>query len=570
MAKDRGSPKQRNLRKKAEDFGKHQAPPEKSAKARRIKEADPLRLFDELEVHRIELEMQNEELRQTQVALQASATRYEELFDFAPLGYAVLGADGTIREINHVGARYFGRDRSRLIGVRFRLFVAAQHLSAFNAMVEKARETETKQSADLKLRVHQGRPGLFFASAIVLSGPEGTILIGFEDMRERDAREEKLRQTEVALREASRRKDEFLAALAHELRNPLGPIRTSLFLLSRIQPVDERAARALGIVDRQVTHLSRLINDLLDVARIASGKIQLQRSRLDLVELVRATVEDHRTNFDTARICVETRFQEKAIWMVADADRLILAVSNVLGNAGKFTSAGGSVVVSLHRAGAEVVLRVRDTGVGLTAETLAHAFEPFAQGPQMIERAQGGLGLGLATVKGLVELHGGRVTLSSDGPGRGAEVTIHLPIEVGTPEESRATNVEPAQHRAQRVLLIEDNRDAATSLADVLGSHGHVVCVAFDGPTGVELARRFHPNVVVADIGLPGMSGYAIAQSLRSDDSFADTQLIALTGYGRPEDLQRGTAAGFNHYLTKPANMDELERLISELPRLPR
>ncbi|MBI5545393.1 MAG: PocR ligand-binding domain-containing protein [Deltaproteobacteria bacterium] len=372
----------------------------------------------------------------------------------------------------------------------------------------------------------------------------------------------------ASLQEADQRKNEFLAMLSHELRNPLAPIRNSLHLLERAAPGGDQARRAQAVIDRQVGHLSRLVDDLLDVTRIERNKIRLERQVLDLHDLVRRTVEDHRSLFEKSEVQLEVRLEPERVSVSADGTRLAQVIGNLLQNAAKFTGPGGRTEVSVCVDSAErqAVIRVSDTGVGLPPELLGRLFLPFMQADATLDRSKGGLGLGLALVKGLVELHGGGVCARSDGPGRGAEFVVRLPLAVegaATAEPCRA-NAQPA---GRRVLIIEDNVDAADSLRDVLELAAHEVAVAYNGPEGLAKARELHPEIVLCDIGLPGMDGFEIARAFKADENLRACFLIALSGYALPEDLQRASEAGFERHLAKPLSLERLEELLESLPR---
>ena len=369
------------------------------------------------------------------------------------------------------------------------------------------------------------------------------------------------RQAEAELRELNRNKDEFLAMLSHELRNPLAAIRSGVDVVDCAPAGSDAAQRAHRVIDRQVNQLTRLVDDLLDVTRIARGKLELQRARLELGDLVRRMVDDHRALVEGRGIELELQVISEPLWVDGDATRLGQVVGNLLHNAAKFTSHGGHVEVSLGREQDEVVLRVRDTGRGISAEEIPRVFEPFVQLRPTISRADGGLGLGLALVKGTVELHGGSVTAASAGLGQGAEFTIRLPPAATTERTAGAPAPEPAPHR--RVLVIEDNHDVAETLQDVLLLMGHDVRVAFDGPSGIEAAVKFHPDVVLCDIGLPGMDGYEVARRLRADDTLRGVLLVALSGYGQPEDRKRAAEAGFARHVAKPPTVEVLRSALT-------
>jgi two-component system CheB/CheR fusion protein len=517
-------------------------------------------------VHQIELEMQNEELRSAQAALEAGVARYTELFDFAPIGYATLCPGDVIREINHVGARILGKERSRLIGRPFGQAVSPRDRAQVGVLLERAARSETTQNRDVEL-LSLGDSALQVRLTVtVLPAKEPTLLLALEDVTEQRANEALLALSEQALREADRRKNEFLAVLSHELRNPLAPIRHGLFLLAREASLTERGHKAHAIVDRQVSHLTRLVDDLLDVTRIQRGKIQLQRERVELIDLVRRTMDDHRTSFEAAGIDLSARSEVGPIWVDADPTRLTQVVSNLLGNAEKFTPRGGLVVVSVRPEGPWAVVSVRDSGSGIDAAMIESLFEPFAQAPQTIDRSRGGLGLGLSMVKGLIELHGGTVSIASAGQERGTEVRISLPIAHQSEVQPTAASSQGSSRAGRRVLIIEDNEDAAEMLAATLGIMGHEVETTGDGPSGLGRARSFLPEVVICDVGLPGMDGYEVARAFRSDDVLKSTYLVALSGYAGPEDRQRAVGAGFDRHVAKPATLERLAHLLEEAP----
>ena len=373
-------------------------------------------------------------------------------------------------------------------------------------------------------------------------------------------------EARVSLEEADRGKNQFLAMLSHELRNPLAPIRNSLSILDRAAPGGEQARRAQAVIDRQVTHLTRLVDDLLDVTRISRGKIQLRRERLDVCDVVHRAIEDSRWSFEQNGVELQVTVPEVPLWHDGDGTRIAQVIGNLLHNSAKFTQAGGAATisvesnVSLRRA----IVRIRDTGVGIAPEMLPRVFEPFAQADTTLDRSKGGLGLGLALVKGLVEMHGGTVSVESEGLGKGAEFTVRLPL--GSVELPAAAPVRSAVTGGpRRVLVIEDNVDAAESLREVLELGEHTVEVAFSGAEGIEKARAFRPEVVLCDIGLPGMDGYEVAKAMRAEPALKSVALVALTGYAGPEDVARSREAGFDHHVAKPPGMEKLEQILASV-----
>jgi PAS domain S-box-containing protein len=373
-------------------------------------------------------------------------------------------------------------------------------------------------------------------------------------------------EVRIALEESDRQKNQFLGMLSHELRNPLAPIRNSLFILESAAPGGEQALRAKNVIDRQVSHLTRLVDDLLDVTRISRGKVLLQRELLDVCDVARRAVEDCRSVF--AKNCLDLQLQlpERPLWISGDRTRVTQIIGNLLHNSAKFTEPGGkaTVVVQESTPLQQALLHVRDTGIGIAPEMLPRIFEAFAQADTTLDRSKGGLGLGLALVKGLVEMHGGTVSVESGGLGKGAEFTVRFPLEVlGTPAAAPVRGA-ASSGGARRVLVIEDNVDAADSLREALELGDHMVEVAYSGAEGIEKARAFGPDVVLCDIGLPGMDGYAVARVMRGDPELSRALLVALTGYALPEDVAKAKAAGFAIHLAKPPSLRKLEELLGQ------
>jgi PAS domain S-box-containing protein len=378
------------------------------------------------------------------------------------------------------------------------------------------------------------------------------------------------KQAERALRDAELRKDEFLAMLGHELRNPLAPIRNSIEILRHLAPLDGPAADAHAIIDRQIAHLVRLVDDLLDISRIAQGRIELRRERCRLADVVGRAVDDYRSLFHDRGIAVSFSAPVEQLLVDGDPERLAQIVSNILSNASKFTPKGGWVTVRLTRddASRDAVIEIADTGIGMAPQLLEQAFVPFAQGPRGDEAVHGGLGLGLAVVRGLVELHGGRVRAISEGRGRGTRVVVSLPTATA---QQPAPRTAPARERAStplRVLVVEDNVDAADSLRMILEMLGHPAHAVYLGQDAISTAEQWHPDVLLCDIDLPaGMDGYDVARSFRAHRSLKDVHLIALTGWGLDEDRRRSHAAGFDLHLTKPVFPDQLETVLAGVAR---
>lgn len=379
------------------------------------------------------------------------------------------------------------------------------------------------------------------------------------------------RQYSQALKDADQRKDDFLAMLAHELRNPLAPVRNAVEILKLGSPTEATVAQARDIISRQVTHMARLVDDLLDVARIARGKIQLRMQHCDLAAVVRQTAEDYRPTLADAGIRMTLTVSDQPLPVSGDPTRLAQVIGNLLHNSSKFTPEGGRVDILAHSdSDGSAIVAVRDTGIGLEESDLLRMFEPFGQADQSLDRGKGGLGLGLALVKGLIELHSGSVTAESGGRGCGATFTLRLPLlnaMQGETDELPCVICMPGNHQL-RVLLVEDNRDAALTLQQLLSLLGYEVEVAFDGTTGIETARSFKPDVVVSDLGLPGdVDGYGVASALKADPDLDGTYLIALSGYGQDDDRRRTRGAGFDWHLVKPVDVASLQAALARVNR---
>ncbi len=377
----------------------------------------------------------------------------------------------------------------------------------------------------------------------------------------------RLKHTEEALREADRRKDEFLATLAHELRNPLAPIRNAVQLLE-MPTVDERRRQwGREIIARQVQRMALLLDDLLDVSRITRGRLELKKDFVDLASLVATAVETARPLIDTKGHTLEISLPTHPVELEVDPLRLSQSLSNLLTNAAKYTDSGGRITLTVALQTEELSLAVKDTGIGLSAAAIPKLFEMFSQVHSAIDRAEGGLGIGLALVKGLVELHGGTVEVTSAGLARGSTFTIHLPRAVVVNQTLRA-NAQPAAtigpvHQGRRVLIADDNQDAADSLALVLQTSGYTVTVAHSSHEALAAAMRERPDAFVLDIGLPGMTGYELARRIRQQAWGRHALLLAVTGWGQEEDKERAVAGGFDAHLTKPADTKVLLNLLS-------
>jgi two-component system CheB/CheR fusion protein len=404
-------------------------------------------------------------------------------------------------------------------------------------------------------------------------GPASRLLGVTMDVDERRRLEEELRRRAADLVDADRRKDEFLAMLAHELRNPLAPLMNAAALLA-VSGDDPRVLRAAReLITRQVRHVTRLVEDLLDVARITSGKIELRRAPMDLAAVVRLAVDDATPGAVARRQRLVVDVAGDACWVHGDAVRLAQVVGNLLDNAIKYTPEAGRVSVGLRREDGLAVLHVRDSGVGMSGPLVERAFDLFAQGARALDRGESGLGVGLTLVRRLVELHGGRVTATSEGPGKGSEFVVRLPALADAPARAAEAPAVPTDGgrgaSRRRVLVVDDNVDTARATALLLEADGHAVETAHDGRKALDVARAFRPEVVLLDIGLPGMNGYAVARALRADAALGAARLIAVSGYGRESDRALAREAGFDEHVVKPVDPDALSALVGEVSPRP-
>ncbi|ESQ93309.1 hypothetical protein ABAC460_00990 [Asticcacaulis sp. AC460] len=366
-----------------------------------------------------------------------------------------------------------------------------------------------------------------------------------------------------ALKEADQRKDEFLATLAHELRNPLAPIRNGLQIL-RMSPDGERADSVRDMMDRQLTHLVRLIDDLLDVSRVSRGKIDLRLERVAVQEAIAAALEASKPLIDAGGHALTVEMSQTPLWVDGDLTRLAQIVSNLLNNAAKYTPQGGKIALSVTESAGRIEIRVRDTGVGIEPDMLPKVFELFTQVDQHLDRSQGGLGIGLALVQKLVEMHRGTTVASSDGVGQGSTFTVRLPM-APEPGEARPDGRDAeASPKPLDVLIVDDNTDSADTTRWMLELIGHRPRVENSGLAALEAARKQQPDVVLLDIGMPGMDGYEVCRQLRALPGGGDLVIIAQTGWGQESDRRQAFDAGFDHHVTKPVSLDLLNRVLNE------
>jgi two-component system CheB/CheR fusion protein len=485
---------------------------------------------------------------------------------------AIVGRDfeGTITSWNQGATDLLGFSEAEAVGKSVSIIVPRDMLGQVDTTHERVKNGDAIPPFETARLTKDGRRIPVSATIAPIRETNGRIVGAaavFRDITE-------LKQTQEALAQELRRKDEFLAQLSHELRNPLAPVRNCLDVLKQGAVSGAQGRKSLEMMDRQLGHLTALVDQLMDLSRIAGGRLVIRRDVVDLVELVRSGAEDHLGTLEDAGLKLSLRLPDGAVWVKGDVVRLSQVLANLLSNAVKFTDRGGTVTVSVKSdlSNNAASVSVRDTGIGMKPEFLDQLFGPVGRHGFTGHRGREGLGLGLSLVKGLVEVHGGAVKASSDGPGRGSELTVLLPLApAGARPRRRPVRTAPARPvkaSAQRILIVEDNEDAAESGRIMLELAGHKVDVAHDGATALRKARSLRPGVVVCDIALPGgMDGHAIARKLRKDPNTKSAYLIALTGYGREPDQEQALKAGFDVHLTKPADPVTLKRLLAGIPR---
>jgi len=498
---------------------------------------------------------------------------YRLLLESMAHGAAVVDADGRIAYCNRSLAELFRRSRDEVTGSHWRDYLSGQDaLRLADAMREVSERSSGRAEIliqrtgaspqPVEIAIHPSPVQALFCFVVTDLGPRRLIQDLVEARKRVSESEAEYRRLYAELKDEERRKDEFLAVLAHELRNPLAPLRNALHLL-RSEPDRDQAEQARAIMERQLDSVVRLVDDLLDVSRLMSDKVELRKETIDLAAVFARAVDVVRGQVETDGLDLIVALPEEPIRFEGDEVRLAQAIGNMLSNAVKYTDKGGRIFLSGERDQDRIVIRVRDTGIGIPPDVLPRVFDLFVQADRSLTRSQGGLGIGLTLVKRLVEMHGGQVQAASDGLGRGCEFTVTLPIappsEVGGDVERRDAAV---RAESRRVLVVEDDPDSAQSLAMLLQIWGHQVEIAPDGHQALDAARRFEPEIVLLDIGIPGLDGYEVAERLRSEHG-SELKLVALTGYGREDDRQRSRDAGFDRHMTKPLEPPRLRDMLA-------
>lgn len=468
--------------------------------------------------------------------------------------------DGIIQTWNDGAERLFGYRAAEAVGQPITLIIPPELHGEERTILARLRRGERVEHFDTVRVAKDGRRIDVSLTVSPVRDQAGRVIGASKIARDISDR----KRTEQALRDSDRRKDAFLATLAHELRNPLAPIRNSLEILKRAGDDPQAARRAHETMERQLAHLVRLVDDLLDLSRITRDKLELRTQRIDLVTVVRQAVEGAHAAVEQAGQTIELHAPDGPMWLAADPVRLAQVFSNLLDNASKYTEAGGAIRVSVAREGADVVVAVRDTGVGIPPAALDGIFEMFAQVDRAPAHAQGGLGIGLTLVRRLVELHGGSVVARSEGVGRGSELVVRLPVGDGAQDEEVAEADEPTLARL-KLLVVDDNADSAETLAMLLGVSGHDTRVAFDGAEALAVADEYRPDVILLDVGLPTLSGLDVCRRIRQQPWGRGVVIVAITGWGQDDDRDRTAAAGFDGHLVKPVAYDAVMTLLDQL-----
>ena len=519
-------------------------------------------------------ERRRAEAPRAEEVLRESDARLRAVIEEAPLAIALTGRSGEILLRNPRFDQLWGRPAHVTTAPTYSDVYEGYHLDGRRIASEEwpgARallKGETIENEVYEIVQANGRRIACWFGAAPLRNTSGEIVgavVVFRNVTDERRTAEALRHANATLAEADRRKDEFIAVLSHELRNPLAPIRYALPLLGE-ERFGERGRRAIAVIERQVAHVVRMVDDLLDVSRITTGKIELRRDFFTLGSIVSTAVEAASPAISAARHSLEIDVPEDPIWLYVDPARISQAITNLLNNSAKYTPQGGRIRLEAAADEASVTIRVIDNGIGLDGEALRTVFDMFRQANDR-NGSQGGLGIGLTLARQLVEMHGGSVEAQSEGAGRGAEFAIRLPRAVATvPTKEQQPLSAGNEHSGRvKVLVVDDNVDLVEMLSMVIEAAGHYVRKAFDGRSGISAALEYQPDLILLDVGMPDLKGTEVAKELRRHRELAGARIVALTGWGQPDDRQRTAAAGFDDHLTKPADPGQIQRILEEV-----
>ncbi|MES2920571.1 MAG: ATP-binding protein [Verrucomicrobiota bacterium] len=508
--------------------------------------------------------------KQAEAALRQNAGLFTLLIAQAPTGVYVVDSQFRLQQINALAQPVFkhvnpliGRDFCEVMNILWGPEVGGQCVDIFRHTLKTGERYISPSFSHRRQDIGVEQAFEWETQRVTLPDGQHGVVCYFNDVTARNALHTSLREQAEKLAQADRRKDEFLAMLAHELRNPLAPMRNAMEILHTPSANAADRIQARVIIKRQIGNMSRMIDDLLDVSRITEGKIELRREAVELQPILTAAAEVAGPEIEANSQILEVNFPKEPVFLDADPTRLEQIFGNLLGNACKYSGPGAHISLSAGiTSDQEVVIRVSDDGIGIAPELLPVIFDLFIQSSRTLDRAHGGLGIGLTVVDRLVKLHGGRIEARSEGLGKGTEFIIHLPLLVTPPPESLDVRESPAQDAAVRLLIVDDNKDAAETMAMLQRLRGHQTRVAYTGPDALTVAEEFVPQVVLLDIGLPDMDGFEVARRLRRIPEMENALLIALTGYATASDRQLSSDAGFNEHLAKPADLNVLRDLL--------
>ena len=521
----------------------------------------------------------NTDHRRAEAAMKESEVRYRRLFQTAKDGILILDAvKGKVIDANPFMTTLLGYSHDEFLGKELWEIGLFRDIKESQAAYRELQEKGYLRYENLPLESRSGhKVEVEFVSNVYAENSHQVVQCNVRDITERSRLKRLTQEQAAALADLDRRKDEFLAMLSHELRNPLAPILNAALLLrlhsnrNRLQGIENPIVQqSASIIERQVGQLAGIVDELLEISRITTGRIQLHQERIAVGVVVENAVATVRSLIDQRKHELTVSLPKQSIWVHADAARLEQVMVNLLTNAAKYTDQGGHIWLTVQQEGEEAVLRVRDTGVGIAPEILPRIFELFTQAERSLDRSQGGLGIGLALVQRLVELHGGTVAASSV-LGQGSEFVVRLPV-VSAPQPQAAS---PPTKTAQptgpslRVMVVDDNVDTVTTLALLVQESGHDVRTGYDGSSVLEVALDYRPNVVLLDIGLPGLNGFEVAKQLRQQPALQNVVLVAMTGYGQESDRQRSQEAGFDHHLVKPGDFGKVLQILATVSESP-